>query len=212
MDLQTVKTGGITWLEPLDPDRAWYWGSDYTSGDLYEAEELYRLGHPVRSNRLVLLRGGDARLFEPVPAREGRYFGRPAVDDGTVVILLADFPAGQVSLLRFEPEGERCETVVTLPLSEVGDCYNLMPHTAPLCLTRQAGDRFRILWPDRADFPIGPTESFFLRDGEDLYFSRWHEDPDYRVETVIRGLDGTVRRVLPGDVMDLPGGRRLLLV
>lgn len=211
MDLQIIKTGGITWLEPLDPERTWYWGSDYTAGDLYEAEELYRRDHRIRSNRLVLVRSEDGRLFEPVAAAEGRYFGRPVMDGGTVILLLADFSAGAVSLLRWEPEGESCGTVVTLPLAEIEDCYNLMPHAAPLCLTRQAKDRFQILWPERADFPIGPTESFFLRDGEDLYFSRWHEDPDYREETVVRGLDGEIRRVLPGDILELPGGRKWLL-
>ncbi len=212
MELQTIRTGGISWLEPLDTARSWYWGSDYTSGDLYEAEELFRHGHHIRSNRLVLVRGEDGAVFEPVPASEGRYFGRPAKDGGDIVLLLADFPAGELTLLRFLTEEGRCEDIVKLPLSGVEDCYNLMPHTAPLCLTRQAKDRFQIIWPEKTDFPIGSTESFWLRDGEDLYFSRWFEDPDYREETVIRGLDGTIRKVLPGDIMELPDGRKWILV
>ena len=32
----------------------WYWGTDYIHGDLYEAEELFRDGHLVKSNRLYL--------------------------------------------------------------------------------------------------------------------------------------------------------------
>ena len=33
----------------------WYWATDYIHGDLYEAEELFRQGHLVRSNRFVSL-------------------------------------------------------------------------------------------------------------------------------------------------------------
>ena len=211
MELLTIRTGGITWLEALDPAQTWYWGSDYTGGDLFEAEELWRQGHRIRANRLVLVRA-DGRLFEPLSAREGQYFGRPAMDGSSICLLLADFPAGLVRLLRFDPEGETLTPVADIPLSEIENCYNLMPHTAPLCLTRQAKDRFQILWPEKADFSIGPTESFFLRDGEELYFSRWHEDPDYRVETVVRDMAGGIVTVLPGDVTERPDGRNWLLV
>lgn len=208
--MQTINTRGIAFLEQLDGGR-WYWGSDYTSGDLYEAEELWRLGHRIRSNRLVLVRTSDGRLFEPVLPREGQYFGRP-VYDGGIVLLAADFPAGELRLLRFEPEGETLTTILTLPLSAAEDCYNLMPHTSPLCLTRQTAGRFQILWPERADFAIDVTETFCCREGERLYFSRWHEDPDYREELVVRDLAGRILEETPGSLLELPDGRKWLLV
>ena len=38
--MKRIETQGITYIEPLDGSRgAWYWGTDYASGDLYEAEE-----------------------------------------------------------------------------------------------------------------------------------------------------------------------------
>ena len=49
----TIATHGITYIEPLDGSCEWYWGSDYTHGDLYEAEEAYHDRHPVNCNRLV---------------------------------------------------------------------------------------------------------------------------------------------------------------
>ena len=33
----------------------WYWSTDYVHGDLYEAEELFKMGHPAQSNRLYLI-------------------------------------------------------------------------------------------------------------------------------------------------------------
>lgn len=51
--MKRIITNGITNLEPLAGSSKWYWGADYASGDLYEAEELFRSGHPIRKNRLV---------------------------------------------------------------------------------------------------------------------------------------------------------------
>ena len=43
--MKRIETQGITYIEPLDCSRGeWYWGSDYASGDLYEAEELSGTG------------------------------------------------------------------------------------------------------------------------------------------------------------------------
>ena len=39
---------GISYIEPLEGSAEWYWGMDYTSGDLYEAEELFKDGNRSR--------------------------------------------------------------------------------------------------------------------------------------------------------------------
>ena len=57
--MKRIVTHGIYFLEALRGSGSWYWGMDYTSGDLYEAEELFRDGHPVRQNRMVLVRYPD---------------------------------------------------------------------------------------------------------------------------------------------------------
>ena len=204
--IKDIHTEGISYLAPMEGTRDWYWGSDYDSGDLYEAEEIHRMGKPVRPNRFVLVRYPTGETVRPVAPRPGQYFGRPVFWDGKVVLLLVDFPTGEIRLLTFD--GEKTEPLVTLPLSSVKDCYNLMPHTAPLCLTRQAGDRFQIVWPERVSFPIDPHDSFDFRDGDRLYFSRWQEDPDYREESVVRDLTtGEVLEVRPGALMELPDGQ-----
>ncbi len=211
MTIKRINTGGISYLAPLTGSRNWYWGTDYTSGDLYEAEELYRDGHRIRQNRLIFVHYPEGRVVEPVQAREGQYFGLPAWDGG-IVILLADFPAGEIRLLRYEDAGGAVTPIVTMPRAAVEDCYNLMPHVSPLCLTRQTAERFQVLWPDSADFAIHPAESFCFRDGDRLYFSRWYEDPDYREEVVVRRMpDGAVMEQYRGALLELPDGQQWLL-
>ena len=210
--IKTIETGGITFLEPLKGSPDWYWGSDYDSGDLYEAEEIHRMGKPVRPNRLVLVRYPEGETVRPIEPRAGQYFGSPVFWEGRVVLLLVDFPAGEIRLLTYD--GERTEPLATLPLSAVKDCYNLKLHTAPLMLTRQSADHeFQILWPEQVSFPIGPRESFYYRDGDQLTFSRWQEDPDYREEDVIRDLHtGMVLEIRPGTLLELPDGQIWRLV
>ena len=210
--IQRIKTGGITYLAPITGSGGWYWGTDYTSGDLYEAEELYRDGHRIRCNRLIFVHYPDGRAAEPVKAREGQYFGVPAYDGGKLVILLADFPAGEIRMLAWDDAAGTLSPILTLPRGEVADCYNLMPHGSPLTLTRQTGERFQVLWPEKADFPIHAAESFCFREGDKLWFSRWYEDPEYREETVVRRMpDGEILDQFPGSLLELPDGRQWLL-
>jgi len=210
--MKNINTGGISYLEELPGSGGWYWGTDYTSGDLYEAQELWQDGHAISKNRFILVRYPEGRVAEPVKARDGQYFGCPAVLEGDPVILLADFPAGRISLLRYDDESGTAEPIVILPLTSVKDCYNLIPHTSPLCLTRQAENRFQIVWPEKADFPIDPRESFCCREGDRLFFSEWFEDPDYREEVVVRKLPtGRIIDRFPGSVVTMPGGEGWIL-
>ena len=72
--LKTIDTGGIGWLDELGDGL--YWGMDYTSGDLYEAFDLYRDGHRINKNRLIFVRYPEGAVFEPVKAEDGQYLGR----------------------------------------------------------------------------------------------------------------------------------------
>ena len=210
--IRRIDTGGIAYLEPLTGSGGWYWGTDYTSGDLFEAEELYRHGHRIRQNRLIFVHWPDGRVAEPVRAKEGQYFGRPVFCDGDLVILLVDFPAGELRLLRYRDGSGELLPIVTLPRTAAEDCYNLMPRLSPLMLTRQASARFQVLWPETADFAIHPAETFCFRDGDRLYFSRWYEDPDYREEVVVRQLPGgEIVDQFRGALNEMPDGGQWLL-
>lgn len=206
--VKTIPTGGIPYLDPLTGSPDWYWGTDCTHGDLYEAEELWRDGHRIRQNRLILVRRETGEVIEPVKAKPGQYFGAPVFSGGRPVLLLVDFSAREIRVMAYDGG---VTPVVTLPLDAVPDCYNLMLHLTPLCLTRQTADTFQIVWPERVSFPIAPQETFSFRDGERLYFERWYEDPDYRTEVIVRDLSGAIIEQRPGTAQQMPDGQRWIL-
>ena len=210
--MKTIDLHGITNMELVRGGTdEWYWSTDYIHGDLYEAEELFRMGHPVQSNRLYLIHYPDGTVYEPVPAVAGQYLGYPVYDNGVVVLLAVNFSEGIIRILRFE-RGET-KVVEQIPLSAVRNCYNLMLHTSPLSLTRQPGDNtFELVWPEQVRFTIEGRESLNFRDGDKLYFTVWHEDPNYREETIVRSLrDGTILDRFLGDIRIMPNGEKWLL-
>lgn len=209
MDYKRIDAHGVNCLERMD-GTDWQWGTDYASGDLYEAEELFRGGHPVRKNRLVFVRCPEPKLHEPVVAREGQYFGRPCFADGSVFLLLADFPQREILIYRCASDLASAEVYVRLPLDVVPDCYNLMLHASPLTLTRQGHENtFQVVWPERGSFPIDPAESLDSRDGDTLVFSKWYEDPDYREEVVVRRYPtGEVLERADGTLVTMPDGQK----
>lgn len=207
--MKTLDLQGTTNMELVRGGTdEWYWSTDYIHGDLYEAEELFHMGHPVQSNRLYLIHYPDGAVYEPVPAVVGQYLGYPVYDNGAVALLAVNFQEGVIRILRFQ-QGETSE-IAQIPLSVAKDCYNLILHTAPLTLTRSPGDRtFEIVWPEQVRYPIEERETLNFRDGDKLYFTVWYEDPDYREETVVRSLrDGTILDRFPGDVRIMPNGEK----
>lgn len=80
--MKRIVPNGITNLEPLQGSGEWYWGANYASGDLHEAEELFRSGRLIRSNRLVLVRCPKGTVYEPVRTEPGQYLGRPVYHGG----------------------------------------------------------------------------------------------------------------------------------
>ena len=180
---------------------------------LYEAEELFRQGHLVRSNRLYLIHYPDGMIYEPVHSADGQYLGTPVYDGSSVVLLVVSFTESVIRIMRFLHQQVEVQEVARLPLSAVKDCYNLMLHTSPLSLTRQPNDgTFEIIWPEHVRFAINDREALNFRDGDKLYFNVWYEDPDYREETVVRSLhDGTILERFPGDIRIMPNGERWLI-
>ena len=212
--MKKIETHGISCLEPLTGSSKWYWDMDYTNGDMYEAEELYRDGHPIRQNRLILVRSPEGIVCEPVRAETGQYLGRPVYHDGQVVLLLVDFPRQEIRILAFDETTEQTTVLAVLPLSIAEDCYNLMLKAAPLMLTRSPNDnKFQILWPEYREFGIEDHESFVLLDGDKMYTTVWYEDPDYREETLVRDFaTGKVLERIPGSLWPMPDGQNWLLV
>lgn len=210
--MKTIKTDGITYIDlvPHGTDE-WYYGISYEHGDLYEAEEVFKAGQDVEGRNLCLIHYPDGEVYRPVPKQSGIYPAEPVYLDGSIYILSVDFLRNLIQIMRFDCDSHAIDVVEELPLSSVKDCYNLHLDTAPLTLTRQCvgSNEFEIIWPERIQLEMGDHDSFFLRDGDKLYFSRWHEDEDgsnYYEETVVRNLQGEITEVLPGDMRIMPNG------
>ena len=196
--MKTVDIHGMTNMELVQGGTdEWYWATDYIHGDLYEAEELFRQGHLVRSNRLYLIHYPDGMIYEPVHSADGQYLGTPVYDGSSVVLLVVSFTESVIRIMRFLHQQVEVQEVARLPLS----------------LTRQPNDgTFEIIWPEHVRFAINDREALNFRDGDKLYFNVWYEDPDYREETVVRSLhDGTILERFPGDIRIMPNGERWLI-
>ena len=211
--MKELRTDGITYIEPLSgAGGSWYFGISREHGDLYEAEEGFLSGEAVRGNAVVLIHYPDGTIYRPLARQAGTYTESPVFYEDRIWLLNVDFPGKRVRIFCFDCQAHSCSLAQALPLEEIKNCYNLQLHTGPLSLTRQGEeDVFEIYWPERVSFAMDPHESFFLREGTRLYFSKWYEEgegADYRYweETVIRDLSGRVMEILPGDVTLMPDG------
>ena len=212
--MKQIITNGITYLDALPGSKTWYWGMDYTHGDLYEAEELFRYGNPIQQNRLILVRYPEGTVYEPVRPEPGQYLGRPVYHNGQVVLLLVDFPRNEIRIMGFDDQKGQATPIAVLPLSVAEDCYNLLLHTPPLMLTRTPNDnKFQILWPEQREFVLEDRESFELLEGGKMYTTVWHEDPDYREEILVRDYaTGKLLERMPGSLLAMPDGQQWNLV
>lgn len=211
--MKRIETNGITYLELMaGSQNAWYYGISYEHGDLYEAEELFHMGKKVEGRKLILIHYPDGRVYQPVEKAEGEYLEVPVYYDGGIFVLNVSFTRDQIEIIRFDCQTHTVDKIAALPLETVKNCYNLRLHTRPLTLTRQGNDdMFEIIYPERVSFKMGEHESFFLRDQEKLYFSRWTEEGEgddylYYEETVVRSLKGEILEILPGDICLMPHG------
>ena len=208
-----IPSGGINSLEALEGTDSWRWGMDYTGGDLYEAEELYNDGHEIKSNRLIFVSYPEGDVYEPVKASNGQYLGRPVWSEGRAYCILVDFKKRKIQILSIREDMSGSELVKEIDLSEVKDCYNLMLDTEPLTLVRQGHENdFQVVWPEKGEFTISNTESFYFRDGDRMIFSKWYEDPYYREETVIRAYpSGEVLEEIKCAVLRMTDGQKWML-
>lgn len=204
--MKFIQTNGIQYLEILSEGSSWYCGTDYTCGDLYEAEEVFQNTGTCRPNRLIFVHYPDGTVYEPLKLVEGQYFGRPAEANGKICFFYVDFGKKEIKICECEDGLAEIHEIVTLSTDICADCYNLLLHTSPLMLTRQGGENtFEVLWPETTSFEIGPNESFIRREGDKLLFSTWYEDPEYREEVIVREWSsGTVLERIPGNLFIAP--------
>ena len=155
----------------------------------------------------------DGKVIEPIKAQDGQYFGRPIYYNNNIIILIVDFNKQLIKLEQYDDITSEIVNIVSIPLSEVKDCYNLMLNTYPLMLTREGNENvFEIIYPNKIQFPIGNGESFYFRKDDHLYFSVWVEDEQYREEVIIRDINtGDIIEKKAGAITVMPDGQVWLL-
>ena len=211
--MKIIETNGITFLEQFDSSSEWYWGTNYSSGDLYEAEEIELSGNDFEPNRLIFVHYPDGKVYEPIAAKKKQYFGSPAFIDGSIYILLVAFDEKMIRVYQCSDTMDTVSLTIELPLSKVKDCYNLKLDGSPLIVTRQGSENcFEIIWPEYVAFSIGIRETFLFRKDNRLYFSEWYEDSEYREEINVRAYpSGELLEKIPGTVMTLQNGEKWIL-
>ncbi len=212
--MKIIETNGITYLQELGMGGEWYWGTDFACGDLYEAEEVFLKGKRFEPNRLVFAHYPDGKVYEPIPAKENQYFGRPQYVDGKIHILLVNFSDKWIRVLQYVPETEEMSVKIEIPLNEVKDCYNLMIDDGSLLMIYRQGweKQFQIIWPDKIDFAIGDRESFQFHEDGLMYFSEWFEDTEYREEIVVReSATGKIVERMQGTAISMPENQHWIL-
>lgn len=209
--MKLINVQGITYLEKLEGTTKWYFGSDYIHGDLFEAEEIFNNHHKIKSNTLLFVSYPDGRVIEPIKAKDGQYFGKPIYYNNNIIILLVDFNMQLIKLEKYDETTSEVVNIVSIPLSEVKDCYNLFLNTFPLMLTREGHENsFEIIYPNKVQFQIGNKENFSFRKGDHLYFSAWFgdEDEEYREEVIIRDINtGDIIEKKAGAITVMPDGQ-----
>ena len=72
MAFKYINTNGISHISPVEGTTDWYWGTDYATGDLYEAEEIFHNQGKITSNRLVFIKFPEGAVYEPFRAKAGQ--------------------------------------------------------------------------------------------------------------------------------------------
>ena len=150
----------------------------------------------------------EGTVYSPFEREENVYIEQPIWDKGTLYFLGVDFYKQKIQIYSYFPDSQRLEMIKELPLGIVEDCYNLMLKVSPLMLCRVGNNGiYEIVWPENKKIEIGETEGLLFRDGDDLYFFEWYEDPEYHENVIIRDFGtGKVKEKFSGYLCKLPNG------
>lgn len=211
------------YFENIEGTSEWYYShvSSKSFCDLYEAEEIVNDGYTFVGMGCALIHYPDGKVFKPFEIRENIYVEKPVFLDGNIYFLEVDFDKKIMSLIYIDSEelisgdfdeDKSIEDIKhvedEISLSEVEDCYNLMLKIAPVMITRGGNDGyFEIIYPEKKRYNIDVREGFDFRNGDDMYFASWDENPEYEDFIVVRDYEsGEVKSVEKGSIFRMPNG------
>lgn len=218
-----IKIEGIedAYPERIEGTSEWYCCKIATNCfcDLYEAEEIVKLGNVYEGMTCVLIHYPDGQVYYPFVAKENVYVEKPVFCDGVLYFIVADFAEKILQVVAFNTEDFEQKTVFELSMDEVPNCYNLLLGVEPVMLYRleNRGESeihdLEVLWPEKKTIKTKDCQSFLFRDGDKVYFSEWfeEEEPDYNYyeQVVVRDwetgeeierFNGQLHRMPNGDI------------
>ncbi|WP_313530484.1 hypothetical protein [Anaerotignum sp.] len=207
MEIKNIKELSSMPLDKIVGTNEWYYSAEWT-GDVYEAEEMIENGNEFEGTNMYLIRYPEGKVVKPFERRRNVYIQRPVWNHDGIAFLLVDFVFSEIVVYHLNVDSYKMMCISKFPLSIVTDCYNLQLCMTPLTLYRHGADgRFELIWPERLSFVVEPNENLVHRDGDELYFSRWCENPDYKEEIYVRSAcSGEVIRHFSGILYDMPDG------
>lgn len=223
MVIREIKGLENGYFENIEGTSEWYYShvSSKSFCDLYEAEEIVNDGYTFVGMGCALIHYPDGKVFKPFEIRENIYVEKPVFLDGKIYFLEVDLDKKIMSLIYIDSEelisGDFDEdksiedmkhVEAEISLLEVEDCYNLMLKIAPVMITRDGNDGyFEIIYPEKKIYNIEDREGFDFRNGDDMYFASWDENPEYEDFVVVRDYEGgEVKRVEKGSIFRMPNG------
>lgn len=210
--MDIIKIEGIpeAYPELVDGTMDWYFCQEGKNlfCDLYDAEEIVKSGENFSGMICHLIHYPEGTVHSPFKLKENVYIQKPIWDNGKLYFLSVDFHKRKIQIYIYFPDSRKIEMIKELPLGAVKDCYNLMLKVSPLMLYRGANDGiYEIVWPENKKIEIGQREGLLFRDGDDLYFYEWYEDPEYHENVIIRDLNtGEIKEKYSGYLLKLPKG------
>lgn len=194
-------------VREVEGSKEWYYAKQQKTYDLYDEHNYFNSGNKVENNRLIFIHYPDGKIIEPVLAKEGQCFGEPVYHNDKLMILLVDFKNDKINIISYDDNSKKVENIAKFPLSSVKDCYNMKFELNPFMIIRQDGDSFDIIWPEKREYKLEPTESFCFIEGEKIYFEKWYDEPEYHQEIVIKNLrTGEVIERIEGSWIIMPNG------
>lgn len=210
--MKFIKIEGLqdAYPERIDGTSEWYYCKMAKNCfcDLHEAEEIVKAGHVYEGMNCVLIHFPDGKVFRPFETRQNVYVDAPVFWDGKLYFLVVDFSKRWIEIIAVNTRSYEKNVVAGVSLEEVEDCYNLMLRVAPVILVRDGNKNvLEVVYPEKKRFEIGNHEVMLFRDGNQVYFSDWYEDPVYHERTIVRDWNtGEVTESFEGQVCRIPNG------
>lgn len=233
MVIREIKGLENGYFENIECTSEWYYShvSSKSFCDLYEAEEIVNDGYTFVGMGCALIHYPDGKVFKAFEIKENIYVEKPVFLNGKIYFLEVDFDKKVMRVIyidseelissNFEDDKESNEdkfcnisiedikhVEAEISLSEVEDCYNLMLKISPMMITRAGNDGyFEIIYPEKKRYNIDVREGFDFRNGDDMYFASWDENPEYEDFIVVRDYEsGEVKSVEKGSIFRMPNG------